>query len=125
MPAIAPELHASPMEQVWPGRAAAGSADAARIAAVVVVALVMWNMRKRHFSHSCKTAAAQPSVKADRREPRSGRSAAESLYGRRSGGYRASARRDAISALILLFQHVDAAATQGYRAVTANCAFSP
>jgi hypothetical protein len=28
--------------------------------------LAMWNMRKRHFSHSCKTAAAKPSVKAAR-----------------------------------------------------------
>jgi hypothetical protein len=26
----------------------------------------MWNMRKRHFSHSCKPAAAEPSVKAAR-----------------------------------------------------------
>jgi len=45
-----------------PGRAAAGSA-APRIAALVAVALVMWNMRKRHFSHSCKTAAAEAAVK--------------------------------------------------------------
>ncbi len=28
------------------------------------VALVMWNMRKRHFSHSCKTAAAHAHVSA-------------------------------------------------------------
>ncbi len=27
------------------------------------VVLVMWNMRKRHFSHSCKTAAARMAVK--------------------------------------------------------------
>jgi hypothetical protein len=38
-------------------------AAAARIAAVVPV---MWNMRKIHFSHSCKTAVAEPSVKAAR-----------------------------------------------------------
>jgi hypothetical protein len=46
------------------------------------VALVMWNMKRRHSFHSCKTAAAEAAVKADRREPRSGRSVAESLYGR-------------------------------------------
>ena len=34
------------------------------------VALVMWNMRKIHFSHSWKTPAAEAAVKADRREPR-------------------------------------------------------
>ena len=51
------------------------------------VALVMWNMRRRHSSHSCQPAAAEPSVKAVRSTPRSGRSEAESLYGRRSGGY--------------------------------------
>ena len=34
-----------------------------------------------------RLSVAEPSVKADRREPRSGRSVAESLYGCRSGGY--------------------------------------
>ena len=56
------------------------------------MALVIWNMRRRHSSHSCQPVAAEPSVKAVRSPPRSGRSAAESLYGRRSEGYtRASA----------------------------------
>ena len=30
----------------------------------------MWNMKRRHSFHSCKTAAAEAAVKADRREPR-------------------------------------------------------
>ena len=30
----------------------------------------MWNMRRRHSSHGCQPAAAEPSVKADHREPR-------------------------------------------------------
>jgi hypothetical protein len=52
MPATAAAQHASLPDLREPGRAAAGSA-AARIAAVVgPVVLVMWNMRKRHFSHS-------------------------------------------------------------------------
>jgi len=51
---------------------------------IVVVVLVMWNMRRRHSSHSCQPVAAEPSVKAVRSTPRSGRSEAESLYGRRS-----------------------------------------
>ena len=55
-------------------RFAAGSdspllAAAARIAALVAVALVMWNMRKSHFSHSCKTAAARTAVKGARSLP--------------------------------------------------------
>jgi hypothetical protein len=33
------------------------------------VARVMWNMRKRHFSHSCKTAAARMAVKGGRSLP--------------------------------------------------------
>jgi hypothetical protein len=37
---------------------------------VGAVAVVMWNMRRRHSSHSCQPAAAEPSVKADQREPR-------------------------------------------------------
>ncbi len=52
MPATAPALRASPPDL------AAG----ARIAAAAVVgpvAVVMWNMRKIHFSHSCKTDAAE------------------------------------------------------------------
>ena len=67
MPATAAAQHASLPDLREPGRAAAGSAGAgsaaagsaaagsaaARIAAVVgPVVLVMWNMRKRHFSHS-------------------------------------------------------------------------
>jgi hypothetical protein len=36
---------------------------AARIAAL---GLVMWNMRKIHFSHSCKTAVARMAVKGGR-----------------------------------------------------------
>ena len=85
----------------------------------------MWNMRKRHFSHSCKTAAAQPSVKAVRSTPRSGRSAAESLYGRRSGGYARERAGTPVSASILCFQHVDAAATLVTAPVTANRTFPP
>ena len=57
------------------------------------VVLLMWNMRRRLSSHNWKTAAAEAAVKADRREPRSGRSVAQSLYGCRSGGYGASARK--------------------------------
>ena len=44
----------------------------------------------------------------------SGRSEAQSLYGRRSGGYTRVSAPGAHSASILCFQHVDAAATQGY-----------
>jgi hypothetical protein len=47
-PAGAPALHASLPDLCEPGRAAAGSA-AARIAAVVAVDPVMWNMRKDIF----------------------------------------------------------------------------
>jgi len=75
------------------------------------VALVMWNMRRRHSSHCCQPAAAEPSVKAVRSTPRSGRSEAESLYGRRSGGYARERACDASSASILCFQQVYAAAT--------------
>ena len=79
------------------------------------VALVMWNMRRRHSSHSCQPAAAEPSVKADRREPRSGRSEAESLYGRRSGGYtRVSAPGCRFRPLALCFQQVPRVAATGY-----------
>jgi hypothetical protein len=56
----------------------------------------MWNMRKMHFSHSWKTAAARMAVKGGRSLPVH-RSEAQTLYGHRSGGYRASARRDADS----------------------------
>ncbi len=79
------------------------------------VALVMWNMRRRHSSHSCQPAAAEPSVKADQREPRSGRSEAESLYGRRSGGYtRVSAPGCWFRPLALCFQQVPRVAATGY-----------
>lgn len=79
------------------------------------VALVMWNMRRRHSSHSCQPAAAEPSVKADQREPRSGRSEAESLYGRRSGGYtRVSAPGCLFRPLALCFQQVPRVAATGY-----------
>jgi len=37
---------------------------------IAAVALVMRNMRRRHSSHSCQPAVAEPSVKADQREPR-------------------------------------------------------
>ena len=84
------------------------------------VAPVVWNTRKIHFSRNWKTAAAKPSVKADRREPRSGRSEAQSLYGRRSGGYaRERAGIALVSASILSFQHVYAAATLVTAPVTA------
>jgi hypothetical protein len=42
------------------------------------------------------------------------RSEAQTLDGHRSGGYAAAAALDAIPAPILCFQHVNAAATQGY-----------
>ena len=75
----------------------------------------MWNMRRRHSSHSCQPAAAEPSVKADQREPRSGRSEAESLYGRRSGGYtRVSAPGCLFRPLALCFQQVPRVAATGY-----------
>ena len=79
------------------------------------VALVMWNMRRRHSSHSCQPAAAEPSVKAVRSTPRSGRSEAESLYGRRSGGYtRVSAPGCWFRPLALCFQQVPRVAATGY-----------
>jgi hypothetical protein len=75
----------------------------------------MWNMRKRHFSRSCETAAAEPSVKAVRNTPRSGRSEAESLYGRRSEGYaRVSAPGCRFRPLALCFQQVPRPAAAGY-----------
>jgi hypothetical protein len=69
------------------------------------VAPVMWNMKRRHSFHNWKTAAAEPSVKAAPFFARrvSGRSEAQTLDGHRSGGYRASARRDADSSLDLFF----------------------
>jgi len=54
-----------------------------RQAAVVPV---MWNMRKRHFSHSCKTPSARTAVKGAR-SLCVHRSEAETLDGCRSGGY--------------------------------------
>jgi hypothetical protein len=39
------------------------AADGSAAAWIAAVVLVMWNMRKRHFSHCWKTAAAEPSVK--------------------------------------------------------------
>ena len=77
------------------------------------VALVMWNMRKRHFSHSCKTAAARMAVKGGRSLPVH-RSEAQTLDGHRSGGYARERAGTPVSASILCFQHVNAAATQGY-----------
>jgi hypothetical protein len=92
--------------------AAASPLTAAQIAVVV---LVMWNMRRRHSSHSCQPAAAEPSVKAVRSTPRSGRSEAESLYGRRSGGYtRVSAPGCRFQTLALCFQQVPRAPAAGY-----------
>ena len=79
------------------------------------VALVMWNMRRRHSSHSCQPAAAEPSVKAVRSTPRSGRSEAESLYGRRSEGYtRVSAPGCRFQPLAVCFQEVPLAEAAGY-----------
>ena len=69
-------------------------ADAARIAAWPrhkrrrgPVGRVMWNMRKIHFSHSCKTAAARTAVKGAR-SLRVHRSEAETLDGGRRRPYR-------------------------------------
>jgi len=82
---------------------------------IVVVVLVMWNMRRRHSSHSCQPVAAEPSVKAVRSTPRSSRSEAESLYGRRSGGYtRVSALGCRFRPLTLFFQQVPRVAAAGY-----------
>jgi hypothetical protein len=50
----------------------------------------------------------------------SGRSEAESLYGRRSGGYARERAGTLVPAPIFCFHHVDAAATLGYRAGTAH-----
>jgi hypothetical protein len=106
-----------------PRRAADGSA-AARIAALVAVVRVMWNMRKRLFSHSCKTAAARMAVKGGRSLPVH-RSEAQTLDGHRSGGYARERARDADSAPILSFQHVYVAATLVTPAVTAHRPFRP
>ena len=57
---------------------------------IAAVGRVMWNMRKIHFSHSCKTAAARTAVKGAR-SLCVHRSGAETLDGHRSGGYAASA----------------------------------
>jgi hypothetical protein len=74
----------------------------------------MWNMRKRHFSHSWKTAAARMAVKGApffgafigaKRRPLTA-TAAEATARERAG--------TPIPASILCFQHVNAAATQGY-----------
>jgi hypothetical protein len=98
------------MGVLWP--AAASPLTAVRI---VVVVLVMWNMRRRHSSHSCQPAAAEPSVKAVRSTPRSGRSEAESLYGRRSGGYtRVSAPRCRFQPQAVCFQEVPRGEAAGY-----------
>jgi len=77
------------------------------------LALVMGNMRKRHFSHCWKTPAARTAVKGAR-SVCVHRSEAETLGGCRSEGYRAWARREALSDSVLWSQHVNAAATQGY-----------
>ena len=70
------------------------------------VALVMWNMRKRHFSHSCKPAAAEPSVKAARslraaeRSERSGeplRTAERRLHARERAAMPVPASRPVLS----------------------------
>jgi hypothetical protein len=70
----------------------------------------MWNMRKRHFSHSCKTAAARMAVKGAplssafieaKRRPLTA-TAAEATARERAG------------TPILCFQHVNAAAAHGY-----------
>ncbi len=78
------------------GRCSRG--NAAAVDKPPAVALVMWNMRKRHFSHSCKTAAARMAVKGGRSLPVH-RSEAQTLDGHRSGGYTRPRRaRDASSA---------------------------
>jgi len=83
MPATAPALLAAVPDR--------NCAAAAQIAAVIVaVDPLMWNMRKIHFSHSCKTAAARMAVKGAR-TLRVHRSEAETLDGHRSGGYARSA----------------------------------
>ncbi|HLH08002.1 MAG TPA: hypothetical protein VKW78_12260 [Terriglobales bacterium] len=94
---------------------------AARIAAVVgPVALVMWNMRKIHFSHSCKTAAARTAVKGAplsgafigaKRRPLTA-TAAEATRRQRAG--------TPVPAPILCFQQVYAAATLVTPAETAH-----
>jgi hypothetical protein len=89
-PATAPALHASLPDL---------NCAAARIAAVVSV---MWNMRKRHFSHSWLTAAARMAVKGAR-TLRVHRSAAETLDGHRSGGYARERACDASFRVDLLF----------------------
>ena len=69
------------------------------------VALVMWNMRRRHSSHSCQPAAAEPSVKAVRsdaaqRSERSGeplRTAERRLHARERAGMPVPASRFVLS----------------------------
>ena len=111
-PATAPALRAA-----LTGPVATAGPAAARIAAVAgAVAPVMWNMRKIHFSHSCKTAAARTAVKgapffgafigAKRRPFTDG--AAEATRGASRAGTH-------IPDSILSFQHVHAAATPRYR----------
>ena len=110
MPATATALHASLPDLTrrrWPG----------------AVGLVMWNMRKIHFSHCCKTAAARMAVKGAplssafigaKRRPLTA-TAAEATARERAGM--------PVPPPIFSFQHVDAAATSGYRAVTAYTPF--
>jgi hypothetical protein len=83
--AMEPRQRSGALRASWPPSLAADGSAAAWIVAVV---LVMWNMRKIHFSHSCKTAAARMAVKGGRSLPVH-RSEAETLDGHRSGGYRA------------------------------------
>jgi len=98
------------------------AALAARIAATVVgpVALVMWNMRKIHFSHNWKTAAARTAVKGDRRESRSERSP---LTHTAAEATRAQRARDTGSSLDPLLSTGLRRSNLGYSAATAHRPF--
>jgi hypothetical protein len=84
--------------QITPRRCVLHCRNSPRRRGPGAVALVMWNMKRRHSFHSCKKAAAEAAVKGApffgafieaKRRP---------FTDDRSGGYRAAARRDARSA---------------------------
>jgi hypothetical protein len=83
----------------------------------------MWNMRKRHFSHSCKTAAARMAVKG---APLSSAFIEAKRRPLTATAAKATARERAgmpIPASILCFQQVYAAATLVTAPVTAHRPF--
>jgi hypothetical protein len=84
----------------------------------------MWNMRRRHSSHNWSTPAAERQSRPHVLCAPPQRS--KSLYGRRSGGYAASAAPAMpVSTSTLCFQQVNAAATSRLRTASGWRAFFP